>query len=358
MAAPPDGNIMDGSVYAFLKSNKKLGGDFDQFERDHEPAMQIRAYEQQYHIGRYKLTESLKKLEPLDDAEEHPTMAAMKPELERKIAMITDAKGLKEQAKKRLGKLKYLSTKADQESADMRKKISDHIASVFPAVKEDLIKIEASISGEVTRLTRENGQLHRENATLIAAAGNANIMDEMRNFVADELKRAEATSRQDTEEVSRLKGVVNYLESQMDTVQVELQKAREEVVMAEQQLTDAKLAWEEEKVELRGSVELCKNVAADKDDTIRKLEKKIQKMDMEFEWVKGRSLEYYGSLQIANRDNQTLQGGIDELCTALDEMKAEMQMRAAEDIARDEAIAQTVQADLGQATRATSPTNL
>ena len=79
---------------------------------------------------------------------------------------------------------------------------------------------------------------------------------------------------------------------------------------------------------------------------------------MEFEWVKGRSLEYYGSLQIANRDNQTLQGGIDELCTALDEMKAEMQMRAAEDIARDEAIAQTVQADLGQATRATSPTNL
>jgi chromosome segregation ATPase len=240
----------------------------------------------------------------------------------------------------------------------MRKKISDHIASVFPAVKEDLIKIEASISGEVTRLTRENGQLHRENATLIAAAGNANIMDEMRNFVADELKRAEATSRQDTEEVSRLKGVVNYLESQMDTVQVELQKAREEVVMAEQQLTDAKLAWEEEKVELRGSVELCKNVAADKDDTIRKLEKKIQKMDMEFEWVKGRSLEYYGSLQIANRDNQTLQGGIDELCTALDEMKAEMQMRAAEDIARDEAIAQTVQADLGQATRATSPTNL
>jgi chromosome segregation ATPase len=74
---------------------------------------------------------------------------------------------------------------------------------------------------------------------------------------------------------------VQVLESQMGSVQAELKKAREEVIVAEQQLTDAKLAWEEEKVELRGSVELWKNVATDKDDTIQKLEKKIQKIDME-----------------------------------------------------------------------------
>jgi chromosome segregation ATPase len=211
MAVAPDGNIMDGSVYAVFKSNKKLGGDFDQFERDHEPMMQIRAYEQQFHVASYKVNEALKKL-GLEGALEHPTMAELKPELERRMAMITDAKGLKAKAKKALDKLKELSTKADQETAVMRKKISDHIASVFPAVKEDLIKIEAHISGEITRLTQENGKLHREIATLISSAGTADSMDQLKTFLADELKRAEATSRQDAEEVKRLRGIeVNYL---------------------------------------------------------------------------------------------------------------------------------------------------
>ncbi len=74
-------------------------------------------------------------------------------------------------------------------------------------MKEDLIRIEAHISGEVTRLIQENGKLHREIATLMSSAGATDTMKQMRTFLAEERKRAEATSRQDREEVKRLRGI-------------------------------------------------------------------------------------------------------------------------------------------------------
>ncbi len=59
----------------------------------------------------------MKLFEPLENADIHPTMAELKPEMERRMAMIMDAKVLKAQAKNGLDKVKLLSTKATQETA-------------------------------------------------------------------------------------------------------------------------------------------------------------------------------------------------------------------------------------------------
>jgi chromosome segregation ATPase len=46
----------------------------------------------------------------------------------------------------------------------------------------------------------------------MSSGGNTNSNDQLRSFFADELKKAQATSRRDTEEVERLRGIeVEYL---------------------------------------------------------------------------------------------------------------------------------------------------
>jgi hypothetical protein len=103
--------------------------------------------------------------------------------------------------------------------------------------------------------------------------------------------------------------------------------------------------------QLVNCVELLKNTAAEKDDKIAKLETKIQRTDLEFEWVKGRSLEYYGDLKMAEVDNKRLRDAIDKLCDTLSVVKAEVESLQlekegwlAEDTARDEIIDQMMQA--------------
>jgi hypothetical protein len=99
----------------------------------------------------YEIKQEFAKLAPMEDAEMHPLMADLMPDMDRCTAMITDAKGLRASCVKGLGKLKELYTKADQEAASWRKQIADHLAELFPAIKEDLIKIEAGKPHSKTR---------------------------------------------------------------------------------------------------------------------------------------------------------------------------------------------------------------
>jgi hypothetical protein len=96
-----------------------------------------------------EVARQIKKFSALDDDMTNPLASDLAPELKHRKEMITKADGIKASAKICLEKLKERCTKTDQESADMRKKISDYIATVFPGVKDDLIRIEAHISSEV-----------------------------------------------------------------------------------------------------------------------------------------------------------------------------------------------------------------
>jgi hypothetical protein len=101
-----------------------------------------------FRLASAEVARQIKKFSALDDDMTNPLASDLAPELKHR-KMITKADGIKASAKICLEKLKERCTKTDQESADMRKKISDHIATVFLGVKDDLIRIEAHISSEV-----------------------------------------------------------------------------------------------------------------------------------------------------------------------------------------------------------------
>jgi hypothetical protein len=149
----------------------------------------------------------------------------------------------------------------------------------------------------------------------------------------DEKKRKDRQIRQLEEEVQQL-----------------CQSKDERIQQLESQIATSR-PFDADKDQLVKCVELLKSSAAEKDDKIAKLETKIQRMDLEFEWVKGRSLEYHGELKMAEVDNKRLRDAIDKLCDTLSGAKADMESLQlekegwlAEDAARDEIIDQMMQA--------------
>jgi hypothetical protein len=121
-------------------------------------------------------------------------------------------------------------------------------------------------------------------------------------------------------EVETLKAEKEELRAESADRQTQIDKLKEDAQFAEEmerQLVEqiSELRTENEQLGINAS-ELESDVAS-KDTQISKLERKERLLDNNFEWVKGRYLEYYGMYQISNQDNQRLREMNAELGEAL-----------------------------------------
>jgi hypothetical protein len=346
------------NLYPLFKgtNKQKLSKDFDQFDRDHAPLYQLDEWKRLYSIASSDLDRAFAKIRALPGAPfDEPMQHEIIEELAERERMIKDGDQLRKEVLRVLGVMKKYSTKIDVESTRIRKQIADHVLSILPDAKQLLDEINLHIDGEMTRLNKRNVELIEQNTLLKANAGNSKDAVEMRALLDKMHGKLQKTERVNEDELARLRTAeASYtlergrweagresFERREKEIRQELEKARqqsneaniqhncvldqakrekaearrkfgqlvqqkervdEELNNERQKAMDQKMRADDLEMELR----TAQQGNRDKDDKIDKLERKVQRMDMEFEWVKGRSLEYYGSLKAVSQDNEAL----------------------------------------------------
>jgi len=161
-------------LYPLFKTGakQKLSKDFDQFDRDHAPLYQMNRYIREYSVARHEVDKVLQKIGPMDVPKWMPSNSEVIQELERRKKMIVENDRLKTDVHYVLDKMEQYSTKVDEESTRLRRDIAEHVQSLLPSTKEKLDRIDATIEGELNRLSNQNTQLIVENTTLKAKRDN------------------------------------------------------------------------------------------------------------------------------------------------------------------------------------------
>jgi hypothetical protein len=363
------------NLFPIFQGKGKPDRNLDAFDRDHAPLYMFDTWKREYVLANAQVEKVLEMAGKVDFEDTYSDKAVQ--ELARRKDLITKGDNLKKKVIRVLEAMEKYSTKVDEESNRLRQEIANYISSILPDVNSKLDRIDAVIQSELTRLTAANKELIQENERMKVEASGSKDSGKVENLLDQMQRNLDVTNQKDTAEVQRLMRVEaeykimtkqwNESKKDWEVDEARLEKERDDLWRENQasnnekrqkddtigQLVTRLSRVEDEKKALEEKISLGES-GAEKDSKIAKLESTIKRMDMEFEWVKGRSLEYYGQLQTANRDNQALREAAEELCDTLSAFKAEaMELReqnsamAAEEAARDELIDQ-----MSQATRA------
>jgi hypothetical protein len=143
------------------------------------------------------------------------------------------------------------------------------------------------------------------------------------------------------------------LQKENDALKVRIKELELDVPFSqemERQMNEQVSHSESEKGELEGKVSQLTHENISKDNAVTKLQRKLKMTEENFEWTKGRMLEYYGLHQIGMRDNQHLRETNEQLGEALqgvaterDALKAEREGLAVTEQETDELIARMME---------------
>lgn len=148
-----------------------------------------------------------------------------------------------------------------------------------------------------------------------------------------EAKKWETWRNNRVAEVEKLKKEKEELKQEKETLATRVEELEREAPFSEEmerQMTSQLSNLDSDKEELENQVSRLKISTALKGNEIAKLRRKYQMMDDNFEWVKGRMLEYYGLHQTSMRDNQQLRESNKQMCEALQGVSAERDLLKAE----------------------------
>ena len=164
------------------KWKAKLTKDFDAFERDIAPTLAMERYKQEYYVAVDALSKAEARLNSyLRPGDTMPTDKKLREELEFRRKMNVDSDKLLIASKKLVAEFTAHRQKHDEDCNRKREAIANKLRQVFPEVRDDLLRLETKIQGELNILSVMNSQLIVENGELKAAAGQnlgANEMSE------------------------------------------------------------------------------------------------------------------------------------------------------------------------------------
>jgi len=199
------------------------------------------------------------------------------------------------------GQLKHVKASAEGE-----KRRADALQGELKEARSELEELQRRIA-----TPRSLDAAGRDNHELFVLRQEAAKWATWRNNRVAEVERLKKEKEELTRESATLRTKVDELELKA-LYSEELERQRSA------QVSDLGLYRDE----LVDKVSGLNNDILSKDSEIAKLRRKHQISDNNFEWVKGRMLEYYGMHQTGMRDNQQLRESNEQLCGALQRSSA------------------------------------
>lgn len=238
----------------------------DLFQREHEHLYLLDGWKRQFHVAEFATSERKANVEAY--LERNIEVDEMRRLTKERVEFAEKANNLNKGVSGAIKKLEKLIDKRTAETRDLRQRAEGLIAGVFPAVKEQLQRIEFKVDGTIQRQDKLINDLVDKVAEGGKAAGSAAFDESLKNLLAEnkveakaEMKLVEMTSKMETEKSKKEEALKGY---QAVVKQMEAKKS----------------AWELKKRILRDEIKELKDAAADAASKDANLELATTKADL------------------------------------------------------------------------------